>query len=299
MPGQLSNTATLQAPSDGNPDNNSFTDAGAVSEPAIDLHVEKVVTSTPNFTPIGYLFFLDPVTYRIEVTNNGVADAANVQLTEIFEAPLTVESITPSQGSCSGTICNLGTITAGQAPVTIDVQASAGTQTPDSSDYPSSTLLNNTATVSAPVGTEINPDDNSASAAISTVPWAETSITKTFAPAQPVAGGPVTYTLTVHSDGPGTVDMVAADILPDGAAEAPDGDIDLRRDRRLSVRPDRGEHRRSARPGAPDRRLRHPPARSRRGPRDHDPEHAGARQRRHPGGQPRAVEQHPAIRRGL
>ena len=49
-----------------------------MSEPAIDLHVEKVVTSTPNFTPIGYLHFLDPITYRIEVTNNGVADAANV-----------------------------------------------------------------------------------------------------------------------------------------------------------------------------------------------------------------------------
>ena len=54
QPGQLSNTASVQAPSDGNPDNNSFTDAGAVSEPAIDLHVEKVVTSTPDFTPAGY-----------------------------------------------------------------------------------------------------------------------------------------------------------------------------------------------------------------------------------------------------
>jgi uncharacterized repeat protein (TIGR01451 family) len=105
QPGQLSNTASVAAPSDGNSDNNSFTDAGALSEPAIDLHVEKVVTSTPNFTPIGYLFFLDPVTYRIEVTNNGVANAANVQLTELFDAPLIVESITPSQGSCSGTVC--------------------------------------------------------------------------------------------------------------------------------------------------------------------------------------------------
>ncbi len=217
-PGQLSNTATLQAPSDGNPDNNSFTDAGAVSEPAIDLHVEKVVTSTPNFTPVGYLFFLDPVTYRIEVTNNGVADAANVQLAEIFEAPLIVQSITPSQGSCSGTDCNLGTITAGQAPVTIDVEAQVGT---GFDDYPTSELLSNTATVSAPVGTEINPDDNSASAAISTVPWAETSITKAFSPAQPVAGGPVTYTLTVHSDGPGTVDFIVADILPAALQKPP------------------------------------------------------------------------------
>ena len=115
QPGQLSNTAALQAPSDGNPDNDSFTDAGAVSEPAIDLHVEKEVTSTPNFTPVGYLHFLDPITYRITVTNNGVADAANVQLTDTFDAPLLADSITPSQGSCTGTVCNLGTITQGRS----------------------------------------------------------------------------------------------------------------------------------------------------------------------------------------
>lgn len=46
-PGQISNTATLQAASNGSPDNNSFTDAGAVSQPAVDLHVDKIVTSTP------------------------------------------------------------------------------------------------------------------------------------------------------------------------------------------------------------------------------------------------------------
>ena len=190
-----------------------------MSEPAIDLHVEKVVTSTPNFTPVGYST-CEPITYRIEVTNNGVADAANVELAETFDAALSVESITPSQGSCSGTVCNLGTITPDQAPVTIDVQVvlphdlASGT-------YPSNTLLNNTATVSAPVGIEQNPDDNSASAAISTVPWAETSITKEFSPAEPVAGGPVTYTITVHSDGPGTVDLVVADILPEALVKPP------------------------------------------------------------------------------
>jgi uncharacterized repeat protein (TIGR01451 family) len=102
QPGQLSNTASLQAPSDGNPDDNAFTDAGAVSEPAIDLHVEKVVTSTPNFTPIGYLFFLDPITYRIQVTNNGVADAANVQLAETFDSPLVINSITPPRARARG-----------------------------------------------------------------------------------------------------------------------------------------------------------------------------------------------------
>ena len=175
-PGQLSNTATLTALSDGNPDNNSFTDSGAVSEPAIDLHVEKAVTSTPDITPAGYATG-ETVTYRIEVSNNGIADAANVQLAETFDPALTVQlPITPSQGSCTGTTCNLGTITPDQGPVTIDVEA---TLPPDlSGAYPSGALLGNTATVSAPVGTEINPDDNSASAEISTLPYADISLTK-------------------------------------------------------------------------------------------------------------------------
>jgi uncharacterized repeat protein (TIGR01451 family) len=68
--------------------------------------------------------------------------------------------------------------------------------------------------VSAPVGTDVNPDDNSASATVSTLAFADISLTKTFSPAQPVAGGPVTYTLHVHSAGPGTVDVFAGDRLP-------------------------------------------------------------------------------------
>ncbi len=203
----------MQAPSDGNPDNNSFTDAdaGAGGQPAVDLHVEKVVTSTPSISPAGYAPG-ETVTYRISVTNNGIANANNVQLTEALDAPLEVipPIRTPSQGSCSGTDCNLGTITPSQAPVTIDVQVTL----PGFDSYPSDALLNNTATVSTPGATEINPADNSATATISTLPWAETGITKTFSPAQPVAGGPVTYTLTVHNFGPGTVDENALDEAP-------------------------------------------------------------------------------------
>ena len=227
VPGQLSNTATLQAPSDGNPDNDSVTDSGAVSEPAIDLHVEKVVTSTPDITPAGYATG-ETVTYRITVTNSGVADAANVQLTETLDPALTIQSITPSQsqGPCSATACNLGTITSTQAPVTIEVEA---TLPPDliSGAYPSAALLNNTATVSAPIGTDVNPDDNSSSATISTLPFADISLTKSFSPAQPVAGGPVTYTLTVHSDGPGTVDVFTGDLLPAALQKPPIASIDV------------------------------------------------------------------------
>ena len=221
------------------------------------------------------------------MTNNGVADAANVQLDgDLRGAP--DRRVDHSVAGLVLGLCNLGTITAGQAPVTIDVQASAGTQDTGFEDYPSSTLLKNTAIVSAPVGTEINPDDNSASAAISTLPLADTSITKTFSPAQPVAGGPVTYTLTVHSDGPGTVDFVAADLLP-AALQKPPSAISISGGTGVCQFDPTGESIGALRPD-PVHRLRHPPVRSRRGPRDHHPGHAGARQRRHPGEQPRVLE---------
>jgi uncharacterized repeat protein (TIGR01451 family) len=201
QPGQLSNTASVQAPSDGNADNNSVTDAGAVSQPTVDLHVDKIVTSTPQVTPAGYAP-TETVTYRISVTNNGIANANNVALTEAPDPRMTVNSITASQGTCTGTDCNLGTITPSQAPVTIDVSVTL----PGFDTYPTDALMDNTANVSTPGATEINPSDNTATATISTLPWAETGITKTFSPAQPVAGGPVTYTLTIHNFGPGTVD---------------------------------------------------------------------------------------------
>jgi uncharacterized repeat protein (TIGR01451 family) len=226
QPGQLSNTATLTGGGDGDPDNNSVTDAGAVSVPSFDLHVEKAVTSTPPTSPAGYGPG-ETATYRISVSNRGVANAANVQLAEALDPIVIVDSVTPSQGTCTGTTCNLGTIAPGDPPVTIDVTV----HMPDFSTYPSDKLLNNTATASAPVGNETNPADNTASATISTLPWAETSITKSFSPAQPVAGGQVTYTLTVHSDGPGIVDEFAGDVLP----TQPDGITPLLQNMTVSI----------------------------------------------------------------
>src|SRR5262249_30717308 len=99
-----------------------------------------------------------------------------------------------------------------QAPVTIDVEVFL---VGDELLYPfDGRSLDNTATVSAPVGTEINPDDNSATASVPTLPWSNMAIAKTFSPAQPVAGGPVTYTLTARNLGPGTVDTFVGDFVP-------------------------------------------------------------------------------------
>jgi uncharacterized repeat protein (TIGR01451 family) len=210
QPAQLENTAEVAAPSDGNPDNDVFTDTAPVSQPAIDLHVEKTVTSTPG-NGVDY-FPGELVSYRIEVSNLGIATAHHVQLSDVLDPDMVLQSITPSQGSCIGTSCDLGGITTTQAPVTIDITVQLAA---DGSLYPfDGRRLANTATASAPLGSELNPDDNSATATIPTQPWSDLAITKSFTPAEPVAGGPVTYTLDVRNKGPGTVDAFVGDFVP-------------------------------------------------------------------------------------
>jgi uncharacterized repeat protein (TIGR01451 family) len=57
------------------------------------------------------------LSYTLTVTNAGGNDAAEVVVTEQLPAGLTLISATPSQGSCDGGTCNLGTVGAGQGVV--------------------------------------------------------------------------------------------------------------------------------------------------------------------------------------
>jgi uncharacterized repeat protein (TIGR01451 family) len=66
--------------------------------------------------------------YSVTVTNISNVDAQNVVVTDTMPAHVTVLSATPSQGSCTGATCNLGTIGAGKAAViayvvTVDADA--------------------------------------------------------------------------------------------------------------------------------------------------------------------------------
>ncbi len=68
------------------------------------------------------------LTYSVTVTNVSDVDAQNVVVTDTMPAHVTVISGTPGQGSCTGTVCNLGTIEAGKAVgiayvVTVDADA--------------------------------------------------------------------------------------------------------------------------------------------------------------------------------
>jgi uncharacterized repeat protein (TIGR01451 family) len=178
-----------------------------IREPQVDLELGKTVTTTST-APFGYGPF-ESIGYRLSVTNNGSLPAPNAVLTDPLPAPMELSSITPSQGTCTGTTCTLGTIPAG-ATVTVDVT----TYVPgDLTTFPPETSFPNTARVTSG-GVDTNPDNNVATAEINTAPVADVSIRKTFAPVEPLAGGPVVYTLVVDNRGPSVVDVNAADLLP-------------------------------------------------------------------------------------
>ena len=98
-----------------------------------------------------------PITYQIVVTNNGPSPATNVTLTDPLPANVAFQSVTTTQGSCSGTTtvtCALGTLANGASAtvlITILPQSTAD-------------AVSNTATVTA---TEFDPDPtNNSSTAV-------------------------------------------------------------------------------------------------------------------------------------
>jgi uncharacterized repeat protein (TIGR01451 family)/LPXTG-motif cell wall-anchored protein len=87
-----------------------------------------VDTPTPTPTPRTDLALVksdqpDPVvvggtlTYTVTVTNISQVTAENAVVTDQMPAAVDLISATPSQGSCAGAICNLGTILPGQGAV--------------------------------------------------------------------------------------------------------------------------------------------------------------------------------------
>lgn len=57
------------------------------------------------------------LTYTVTVTNVSQVTAENVVVTDTMPGAVNVISATPSQGTCTGTTCNLGTMAPGAAAV--------------------------------------------------------------------------------------------------------------------------------------------------------------------------------------
>lgn len=201
----LTNTATVTGnEQDPNPANNT---ASATVQPLPGADLSLVKTAAPTSVTVG-----GQVTYTLLVTNNGPADASGVTVDDPLPAGETLVSANPSQGSCSGATCQLGTIlNGGQAQILVTVATSAvGT-------------ITNTATVNASTF-DPNRANNTSSATVSVtspVPVPRTtsavsdlSIVKRVNHAAARPGQLLTYTLVVTNHGPDAASGVTVTDTP-------------------------------------------------------------------------------------
>ena len=214
-PGTVSNTATVAATPDGDTDDDSITDAGAVSEPSFDLAVTKATTSTPQNDPTRYVPG-EEVTFTITLTNRGPDAAPDASIADTLPDSLVDPSGSGPGGDCtvpSGHVllCTAGRLEAG-GTVTFTVRATLATTLPP---FPSASTETNHVDALAEPGTDVDPSNDSAESTFDTIPVTDLAVTQTSGPDHPAAGGTVTYTTTVRNNGPEVVDVFAGDVTPE------------------------------------------------------------------------------------
>jgi uncharacterized repeat protein (TIGR01451 family)/uncharacterized delta-60 repeat protein len=178
----------------------SLTIAGVVPAAA---DVGLAMTATPATVVV-----TSNLTYTLTLTNYGPAGATNIVVTDILPAGMAYVSGTPSPGSVSN---SAGVVTwtvpslanGAAASLALVVQANnTGT-------------ITNSATVTTSTA-DLNPDDDSASVAVSVVsPTADLAISLFDSPEPLLLGNYLTYTITVSNGGPATATgLIAFDTLP-------------------------------------------------------------------------------------
>lgn len=188
---------------------NNETTLTTIVEESADLRVTKV-SNPDSAVAAGEQF-----EFKIFVDNLGPSHARNVVVTDNLTAvspDFTVDSITPSQGSCSAFntatnsfTCNLGLIPAeARATITVKITSDEGGTFADraeaTSDTPDPDSTNNVAFDSITVGAV-----------------ADLELAKTDDPDPVTAGTTLEYTVTATNSGPSTaINVVISDVLPAG-----------------------------------------------------------------------------------
>jgi uncharacterized repeat protein (TIGR01451 family) len=179
-------------------DNNSST---AMTElvTVADLALTKTGPAT---APVG-----GTATYTLTVRNNG-PDASIATLSDSLPAGVELVSVTPTQGTCTGTTgitCTLGNISA-HATATVTVTVRILGTAPDS-------LVNSASVASSTL--DSNPANNVASATTAVDRRADLSLSKTVSPEKIEVGQGLTYVVTVTNSGPGpATNVTLTDALP-------------------------------------------------------------------------------------
>ncbi len=201
--GTPDNTATASTTTpDPDPSNDEATESTTVVAQA-DLSIAKIDSSDP-------IDAGSPLTYTIDVRNDGPSEATNVVVTDPLPAGTTFVSATAGGSHAGGTVTwSLGTMASGDsATLQVTVQV----------DADRAAALSNTATVVSDVN-DPDPGDNSATEGTGVGSSADLSIVKSDAVDPVAAGDDVTYTLTVTNDGPSVAqDVEVSDALPAGVS---------------------------------------------------------------------------------
>jgi uncharacterized repeat protein (TIGR01451 family) len=177
---------------------------GTAASPQVDVAVSKA--HGPSIAVPG-----TPLTYTLTVTKTGPSDARNIVVTDTLPAGVQLVSAAPaySLGPAGKVVWHLGTLTGGpqtrHLTMTVDVLA-----------WLTQPAITNTAVVTTTT-TDTNTSNNQAADPAIVHPRADLSLLKADDPDPVVPGRQLTYTLTVHNDGPSDAQSVAVtDTLPAG-----------------------------------------------------------------------------------
>ena len=201
--GTLTNTATVAPPAnivDLVPGNNSATDNNPVG-PTADLAITKASTPKPYVAG-------SPLSYTINVTNNGPTNVVGATVRDIVPADLSNVTWTSSIAG-SASVTSGGTGTGNDIAAAVNLASGAGNSV--TFTVTGTVLLTtaapivNTATVQPPTGiTDPIPGNNSATDVNGPAPQADLAITKVSSPNPYIPGSALTYTVTVVNNGPST-----------------------------------------------------------------------------------------------
>jgi uncharacterized repeat protein (TIGR01451 family) len=183
---------------------NIFFDIGSANFTVVFVNsadLEITMSGTPDPVVAG-----SPLTYQLNVANSGPSDAQSVSVVDTLPAGVTLASVTPSQGSCSGTTtitCAIGPLANG-ASATVTIVVTLDGALVQTAGAPT-TIQNNAGVSSQP--TDPNTNNNSASVTTNVVAQADFAITSFNAvapPAQITVGEDTTLLLrkVITNNGP-------------------------------------------------------------------------------------------------
>lgn len=197
--GTLQNTATVSAPNDPNPENDTSTTTLNIS--SVDMSIVKTGPATATAGT--------SISYTITITNSGPDSATDVVWSDTLPPNTTFSSVSPSAGctappvGLNGTVsCTIGLL-APSTPTQYTLTIVAG-NTPS---------VTNTATVYTS-SYDTNPPNNSSNATTTITPVSDLAITKS-GPAAATPGTDYSYTISVVNNGPTDASNVAiTDVFP-------------------------------------------------------------------------------------